>query len=232
MRLLYLLIITVFLLSLSCKDALKLSAREQKGVEEVLSFYGGECKYSKGFRAGTAGKSNYFELEVSKVEFPDVYENISELPASNIAYLFYKHLDSEKEKYSFIKSVVKFNSGKIFEKEFPVKDLEAVVSKGEVIDRVLGLLRNAKYDEISSQLANNTEIVSYDKGKLIQEIKRVDAEYGVVKNFHPLGFRIRSIDGRKILHYSALTTRDKGSVNFSIDIDIGSNEILVVRYTI
>ncbi len=71
------LISTAIILSIvliACKSIVSISNNEDKGIKEVLDFYGGYCKYSIGASASTEdGTKKYFELELSK---SDIIEKI------------------------------------------------------------------------------------------------------------------------------------------------------------
>src|SRR5438309_8729239 len=97
-------VLSSLLMVISCTGNFKITDNEDKGVKEVLSLFGGYCKYSIGWDVSTkTGKKKYFELELSKSAFVDNMADMTELPASGVAYYFYKNLKGERRKYTHIK---------------------------------------------------------------------------------------------------------------------------------
>lgn len=94
-------------------NALSITDNEDKGVKEILDFYGGYCKYAIGASASTeTGKKKYFELELSKSDAIEERAKVAQMPASNIAYLFYKNLNQEERaNYDEIHTVLIFADG-------------------------------------------------------------------------------------------------------------------------
>jgi len=76
---------------------------EVQAVQSVLDFYGGICNRHKGFNSENGETDTYFELEMSQSELIESYSNMLELPASNIAYLFYSNLNDEQDNYTHVK---------------------------------------------------------------------------------------------------------------------------------
>ena len=70
---------------------------EDKGIKEIVNFYGGYCEYSIGTTISTdSGTKKYFELKLTKSEVADKFANIPEFTASNIAYLVLQEFEKRK----------------------------------------------------------------------------------------------------------------------------------------
>jgi hypothetical protein len=210
-------------------NLVSITDNEDKGVKEILAYYSGECKYSIGAENG--GK-RYFELEMSKSQAIEKYAHIVEMPASNIAYLFYKNLKQEKSNYDEIHTVIILNNGDKKAFTFSPEKLEIVGKKMMLVNKVVELIKNKNFEAIKPML-NNTSLVKYDKNELVANLSKVDPTFGTVKKFLTYGFRFNKSDGGKeILHISGALIRDKQSHEFSVDLDLNStkDEILILQY--
>lgn len=215
--------------------ALSITDNEDKGVKEILSFYGGYCKYSKGVSASTGtGKKKYFELELSKSNAIEEDAKVAKMPASNIAYLFYKNLNKEeRENYDEIHTVLIFSNGEKMNFEYPSDQLELVDQRMKVVYKVVELIKEKNFEGLRPML-NDTAFFSYDKNELITNLTKVDSQFGnVTEGFLPFGFRInKAKDETDILHISGAIIRDKQNNEFSIDLDLNGkdNNIYVLQY--
>ncbi len=106
--------------------------KKTKAVKDILAFYGGYCEYSIGTTVSEKGAKKFFELKMSK---SDVIENKFshnlELPASNCAYILYRNLKNEQNKYDEINVDIILRNGKQVSYEYPVNQLKIVVQKWE-----------------------------------------------------------------------------------------------------
>jgi len=216
-------------------NALSITDNEDKGVKEILDFYGGYCKYAIGASASTeTGKKKYFELELSKSDVIEEKAKVSQMAASNIAYIFYKNLSTEeRDNYDEIHTVLIFADGEKMTFEFPTKQLELVDQRMKVVNKVVGLIKEKNFEALRPIL-NDTALISYDKNELITNLKSVDTQFGnVTEGFTPFGFRINKVkDGTDVLHISGAIIRDKQSNEFSVDLDLNGKDynIYVLQY--
>lgn len=216
-------------------NALSITDNEDKGVKEILNFYGGYCKYAVGVSASIeTGKKKYFELELSKSEIIEAKAKVAQMPASNIAYLFYKNLNNEERaNYDEIHTVLIFADGEKMTFEFPSKQLEIVNQRMKVVDKVVGLIKEKNFEALRPML-NDTALVPYDKNELITNLTKVDPQFGnVTEGFRPFGFRIdKAKNGTEVLHIFGAIIRDKQSNEFSVDLDLNGKEdnIFVLQY--
>lgn len=206
---------------------------EDKGVKEILAFYGGYCKYAVGVSVSTdKGKSKYFELEMSKSEVINNLSDNAQLPASNVAYLFYKNLKAEKENYKEIHTVIVFENGSKKKFVFPTDKLEIVEGRMKSVEHIVSLIQAKDFDGIKPFL-NDTSLIVYDKNRLVTNMEKMDDTFGTVKEFLPYGFRLDELkNGKKGLRISGAILRDKQSHEFSasFDLDAPENELLMVEY--
>ena len=95
------------LLVVSCRNIVSITPNEDKGIKEILNFYGGYCKYSIGSSASTKdGAKKYFEIELSKSDVLEKYADMPDVSASNAAYILYKDLKNERKNYDEIRCIV------------------------------------------------------------------------------------------------------------------------------
>ena len=205
---------------------------EDKGVEEVLSFYGGYCKYSIGANLSTkTGKTNYFELEMSKSEVLDDLADKLEMPASNIAYLFYRNLKHEHAKYDEIHSTIILKDGRKMTFKFSRKELEMVSKRMQLVEKTVDLMIKKDYASIRQLL--NGKPAKINEDELIAKLKETDPKFGDISKFIPYGYRVDvTKTGLHVLHISGGLLRDIQNSEFSIDVNLHSNknEVFLIDY--
>lgn len=210
-------------------NLVSITNNEDKGVKEILNFYGGQCEYSVGIENG----KKYFELVVSKSEALEKLVKVAGMPASNVAYLFYKNLTNEKSKYDEIRVTLLFKGEQKVALLFPVVQLEKVTQRMQVAHKLVALIKEKKFDDLLPFLSD-TGLISYDKNVLIKNLKGGDGQFGnVTDGFQPFGFRVKEVpDGREILHISGAIIRDKQSNEFSVDLDLNKSDdsIFIFEY--
>jgi hypothetical protein len=198
---------------------------EDKGVKEILNFYGGECKYSIGTTASTdEGKKKYFELEMSKSDMLENYAKLIEMPSSNIAFMFYYNLKEEKRNYTQIKVVVKLKDGHGDNFEYSTSQLEIVKQKVDLIFKVSDLIKlkdyNGLYKLFDLTVAPNlkeTDIESY--------CSKSDIAYGQIVKFQLQGFSFFNSNGKDLLHLAGVQQRDKQNTPLTIFVDPKKTQI-------
>jgi hypothetical protein len=205
---------------------------EDAGVKEILDFYGGQCKYAIGASASTKeGNKKYFELEMSQSDAIEKLADKMEMPASNIAYLFYRNLKDEKENYDEIHSVIIFEDGTKKTFEYSTKQLGLVHNRMKTVNKVVELISSNDFQTLKSIL--NNELVGFDKDEIITNLENMNPKLGKVIEFNPYGFRInKSKSGIEILHISGAMIRELQNNAFSIDLDLNSEkeEIYLLQY--
>jgi hypothetical protein len=210
-----------------------LTPNEQKGINQVKSFYGCECKFAIGRDSKSGVPKRFFQLEASNGPMLDSTRAVAELTVSNIAILFYQNLGEDGKKYDEIIASALFSDGQKAVKTYPVATLEMVLAKTNVLGTIIDRLKDKDYDKLEPLLNDKNGIVQYDKKKLINQIRQADPQLGNIKTFIPYGFMFFKSDNQKdILHISGLVVRDKQNNEFSVDFDplSGKNEALFINY--
>jgi hypothetical protein len=160
------------------------------------------------------------------------YATAAEMPASNIAYLFYRNLKDEKNNYDEIHAVILFKDGSKMTFKYSREKLAIVDKKMNVVGKIVDLLKNKNFEGIKPFLKPNPTR-NYDKDQFINNLIQVDPQFGNIKEFLPYGFRFDEVkDERETLHISCVLLRDKQSNEFSVDVYPTSveDEIILMQY--
>ncbi|HTM98805.1 MAG TPA: hypothetical protein VL088_08695 [Pedobacter sp.] len=215
-------------------NLIKASDNEKRGVQEVVDFYGGKCEYSVGSSVSSSKDSNkYFKLSLYESDLLEENGHRIEMPASNIAYLFYKNLKEEKKNYDEIRIEVKFKDGQKVELDYSTNILQAVLKRMPFAFKVVDLIKYQKYAELTS-LINDTAIFEFNKEELTPSLKEVETQFGKITDeaFRPFGFRIDQYQDRLILHVCGAILREKQNNEFSMDVDLNSDkeEVYLIQF--
>lgn len=200
---------------------------EDKGVKEVLNHYSGICKYAIGFE----GAENYFELEMSECEYFTVFPAKTEQAASNIAYLFYRNLKSERKEYNFIRVSIITDSNKSESYDFPTPELKTVDEQMFKVEKLVALLKSQNYKEIENML-DESMLIKQTKNEYIAKIKSIDPQFGTINNLLLNGYYFKNVHGKQVLHVMGTLTRSIQASAFSVDIEVNSSKdkILLFNY--
>ncbi len=200
-------------------NSFKNTNNEDKGIKEVLDLYGGQCKYSVGFNASTEHETEkYYKMEISGSDVIEKYSDIVQMPASGIAYTFYKNLAGERKNYSDIKVNIIFNDGSKKEFNFKTKDLEVVDHNIPKVLTFVDLMKKNNYTEVGKYFAD-TNIVSFKVSDMLTGLSKSDSAFGNIKSFTFYGYRFNDKNGINYLHISGALDREKQPTEFSVDVN-------------
>lgn len=138
----------LILLSFISCSGYELTKTEIDAVQQTLNFYGGQCNRATGIKIINNEKLKYFELEFSKSPLVEYWVNNSELPASNIAYLFYLNLHEERSKYDLIKVKLNFSNGNSNEYSYSKSEISNFIRLCPLNDTISSYLKNEKYESL------------------------------------------------------------------------------------
>src|SRR5579871_6261599 len=99
-----------------------LTTNEQTAVKQITNFYGGTCNLTTG--ETKQGSKRFARLEMSKSTALDSAVNITELSLANIALVFYKDLEAERNNFDEIQTSIMFDSIQKVERAYPVAQLD------------------------------------------------------------------------------------------------------------
>jgi len=199
---------------------LSITDNEDKGIKEIVGFYGGYCEYSTGVDLSTdKGKIKFFELKLTKSDVANKFSNIPEFTASNIAYLFYKNLKGENKNYDEIHSVLLLNKKERYESKYSRAQLEIITKKMDLFNKICMLIKNKNYTALESYLGVESWGYS-NKSQFINNLQNVDYTFGNIKNYMPFGFRFETFDGHDVLDIFGVMIREKQNNAFCVKIDL------------
>ena len=210
-----------------------LTENENKAVDNILEFFGGQCKYSIGVSASTEEEEKkYFELELSKSNSLTKYIDNKEIVTSKLCFTFFDNLDqAERNNYTHIRGTLLYDNGEKFTKDYSINELELVESKLQMVTRTVSLIRDKEFSELK-KLLNDQETFRYDKNELVDNMEKLEPEFGNITEYRLFGFRFSNAGNDKILKIYGVVLRDKNNHELSIYLDPYSKkeEILKLDY--
>lgn len=206
---------------------------EKKGIKDLLNYFDGYCEHGIGKRTSTSdGETYYYSLEFSESQSLEDAKNLNVNITSLFAYIFFRNLKEEREKYNEIIIGVKYRDGSVSDEIFPFSELEIVEEKMKDVENIVEIIKNKEFNVIRPMLKDTTTI-PYSVDNLINGIENVDTDLGLVKGFNILGYNFYSTNkSNKILHIYGTVERSIKTHNLSIDFDINSpkGEVLMISY--
>lgn len=204
---------------------------EVNAVQKVLDFYGGVCKRGRGFSTDNGETQKYFNLEISQSKSLDGFSDMLELPASNIAYLFYSNLNDEQDNYTYIKVKIKLSNGQSHGYYYLVPELKEV----ETLTPLFKLtFEKIKVKDYPGLLSHFDEAVASDlTPELLEEFCTPnDSALGVVDtaHFHGFAFFERETDKKSMVVLGGILAREKGNTPLTILIGRESKKMEGFRY--
>ena len=203
-----------------------LSDNEDKAIKEIIGLYGGKCEY--GIKKSVElGKNNTttFWLKFSESATMDSLEPVAELPASNMAYIFYKNLDKEKHNYHLVRTETVFSDGQIMGFEYTPSQLETVKAKMPILNNIVRLIKARNFEGLKEHINIDTTLVRFDIDEFITKVRQAEEHFGDPVEFIPFGFKFMTApNGKDILHISGLITRAQQNSRISVDLDPASRD--------
>ena len=239
MKLLFKVILFLIVFFCSCKpkhsgekkpgllsNLVDITDNEDKGIKEIIAFYGGQCEYGVQKRVyNNQDNETNFWLKCSKSRYLDTLEKIAELSGSNITYIFYKNLEKERSNYDQIQSELIFSDGGTVKFSYSVSQLEKVKSKIILVNKIVSLIKNKKFNDVANYLNVDTTLVKYDKTIVVSNLQKAELQFGNASGFVLYGFKFSKTDnGTEILHIAGSIRRDKQNNFFSVNVDPNTSE--------
>ncbi|GAA4345265.1 hypothetical protein [Flaviaesturariibacter amylovorans] len=151
----------------SCRTD-SLSKYESKGVDTVLSLYGGTCAYSVLWKSSTDENERYkkFQLEISGSDFVSKSLIDLETIALGIAYNFYKAIREDKIDYTHIRVLLN-KEGQAHVSEYELGELRAIDIRFPIVEKIVQSVYSKQFGELTKHVEDSCR-------KLI-EIKNSDS---------------------------------------------------------
>ncbi|MCP2025389.1 hypothetical protein L1276_000529 [Flavobacterium sp. HSC-32F16] len=219
-------IILIFLSLISCKQN-KLINNETEAVQQVLNFYNGECKKSKGIIFKNGENESYFELEISKSKLLNIDLSNLKSHSANIAYLFYSNL-SNTDAYDNIKVKINLSDGSSEEFSYSNEKLYEVEKLQPFISNVIEEIKLQKYDELVKLFDNTVGINSKNIEGLFNKVEK---EFGKIKKTQFQGFEFKEEKefGNVIVIKEAFVF-EKLAVSMNIIIKSSNSKIIALEF--
>ena len=215
-------------------NLVNITDNEDKGIKEIIAFYGGQCEYGVEKKISSNGNNQTnFWMKFSRSHITDSVSIFTELASSNIAYMFFKNLKDETGSYDNIRTEILLADGHSLKDEFLMNELELVKKKIPTVLNVVNLLTERKFQELKTLLKFDSSFYNYDKNDMIKGIESAENDYGKAGVFKMYGFRFfRSNSGTIILRIEGIISRNGGNSAFVVDSDPDSqsNEIFYLNY--
>ena len=155
---------------------------------------------------------------MSKSELLEKYSKVIEMPASNIAFIFYNNLKKEKDNYTHIKVVIKLSDGKNYNHDYFISQLEIVKQKLNLFNNVSELMKEKDYNALFKlfDLSAATNL----KEKDIENYCSIsNKNYGQIIKTQFQGFSFFKTQNEELLQLSGIQQRDKQNIPISLFID-------------
>ena len=152
---------------------------EFNAVDSVLKFTGGVCQREKGFEGLGEERRDYFRL-ILESEGLESYNGYLEMPASNVAYIFYSNLSEEdKNKYEDIKVILKMPSGTSDEYIYTTSELDEMIKIEPTFNTFHENVINLAYSE-NIKLFSEDAIFDDTEENLVLEYTDLEKKFGTV----------------------------------------------------
>ena len=215
----------------ACNNSVLITDTEVDAVQSVLDFYGGICNRHKGFETKDGEKQTYFTLEMSESRLLDNYSEILEMPASNIAFLFYSNLNSEKDNYTHVKVKINLSNGESYEYKYSVVDLNEILRLTPILQEASNYIKAQNYQELLSLF--ETDIASTISPSMLKNYcEPYDSIYGLTKHTQFQGYALFTSekDQRELVQLGGIMTRKKENTAISLFIDRKSMKVVNLKY--
>ena len=207
-----------------------LAPDEEKGIREILAFYGGKCDYRINKQFSTNGQNETsFLIKLSGSKLVDITPEKANLICANLAYLFFRNLSTAKKNYDYIQCELEITGGPNVGGQFTIPQLEIVNKKFATIYKVAEIIKNKQFDQLKDLLVIDSSFIVYEKPKLIENIRKVESSYSKVVKFVPFGFAfLKYNNGNEILHLSGSLDRESTTgTALSINVDPNSEKEVI-----
>jgi len=232
-RKLFLFVSIVFMLLTGCTDSTQLTKNEDLGIREIANFYAGNCEYSIGAESSASRDTGkYFEIKLSQSNVANNFANLPEFTASNMAYLFYSNLKSERKSYDQIHSVIMLKGDDKYESKYSTAQLDTIATKLAVFNKAIASIKAKNYDALKAMLSDST-YTGAAKNQLIEDLQKADPVFGDVKGLTLYGFRFETKNGVNGLNILGVIVREKKYHPISILVDLkpSDNKIGYLAYS-
>lgn len=203
---------------------------EKNAAQVVVDFYGGEIEVSPGVLMNEGKKEKFIQIELKRSELAESYSAMINIPASNIAYLFYNGLQSKAIDYDYIKVLISLNDGSQNMFQFYISEINDLEYFVEILNKVSQLLKSKNTSVLRSLFAPEvTE--ELNESTLNKYINHQDSIYGTINETQFQGFSILQTedDNQFIIQLYGIMIRSKENTPICVFIDRNTKDILTIE---
>ena len=208
-------------------DSLSITDNERKGIKDVVDFFGGKCEcITRNSSKEVGDKGKYLTLELSKSDFIEK-QNDPMQALTTAVYRFHRNLKEEKMYYTNIHVILDYSDNHKTIGNFSITDLDTVDNRMIIVNEVVKLIQDRKYDSLESRFYNTG---TTENNKLVSYIKKNESKLGpITGRFELYGFMFNDT----IMHLYGKIIRNKFNSDFSIDLDMNekSDKVHMIKYT-
>ena len=207
------------------------SQEEAAAVDKVLDFYYGECHQSIGFDTKNGKKETYFQLTMKKSEMLEQYSDLLEMPASNIAYIFYSNLDKDKNEYTHIRVRIELEGGETYEGKYPVDQLALIERYIPVLGQVTTTMIEKDYAGLL-QLFDDDVAKSLSAEQLNEYCSKYDTALGNPTMSQLQGFSYFQDEksGKPLVHIAGVLGREKDSSPITLFLNAANGKVRTLKF--
>ena len=204
--------------------------QEEKAVGVVLDFYGGICNRKKGFHSKNGSKETYFELEMSKSKIIEQFSSMLELPASNIAYLFYSNLKEEQDNYTEVHVTIKLTKGETYKFIYKSKDLKEIEKFTPILEEVSSKFKSQDIvgilSDFDKEIAKDIDVELFEKTCF-----KVDSAFGKINKTYFHGFMFTEFTEYKdpIVQLVGIMKREKQDIPLTLYINRKTKKLVSLK---
>jgi len=206
---------------------LKTSDEEKNAVEELLTFYGGNCEYGSYFEISNDGSKHYFDLKLKESSLIG-NPKTDDILAAGVAYRFYNSLKKEANKFDQINTELIDSNGMTKKYTFDTSVLNKVKSEMPKTKVAIDLLKKRDYFGLVD-LCDTTNIV--DKKTIVASLNKAENEYGILNDFQIFGFEFyKNIQGQTNLSICGIAISSKENHHLNIVTDPNDTALKIVLF--
>ena len=168
------------------------TATEEAGLQEVAEFYGGRVFLKGGAGLSTSAtepQGSYLEVDLNKPGIGKYFSDL-QLPASNCAYLVYKHLrPKQRTDYNYFRVVIQ-DSAASHTYTFSPADLELATQSIDNLNALMFKLQDADFPAIVGKL-DPAALGAMSHDSLTANLHRISQRLAPFSSYMVQGFEVR-----------------------------------------
>ena len=167
---------------------------EEAGFKEVEEFYGGSVFLKKGANVSTIAtgpQGSYLEVDLNTPGISKYYRDL-QVPASNCAYLVYKHLrPKQRTDYDYFKVTIQ-DSATSHTYTFSPADLELATQSIDSLNTLMFRLQAADFSTIVNKL-NPAALGTMSHDSVVANLRKISQQLAPFNSYMLQGFEVQKV---------------------------------------